>query len=366
MRIGIDVRCLLEPFPSGVAYYTKNLLSKLFEIDSANEYFLFYNSYKKENLNLIEKFKKYPNVHLKGFHYPNKFLNGSINFLHYPNIDKLIGGVDVFFAPNLQFISLSDKCKKVVTVHDISFDLYPEFLSLRRKLWHKFINPKRFIKQADKVIAVSKNTKKDVVKNYNISKEKIKVIYSGVDIDKNSVETGRGKYILTISTLEPRKNIESLIQAFIKLRQQEKFKDYQLLIAGPKGWKADNIYKLAEVDKNIKFLGFVSDQEKAELYKKAEVFVYPSFYEGFGFPPLEALAYQTPVIVSMNSSLPEILNDSAIYINPYDVNELTKALTEVLGNSSLRENLVSLGQEQIKKFDWQKTAEQTLDIFKNC
>ena len=365
MRIGVDIRSLLEPYPSGVAYYTKNLLDKLLEIDQKNQYLLFYNSYQPDNLKLVEELKKYSNVRVKSFSYPNKIFNSLLFFLHWPKIDKLLGGVDIFFAPNLQFLALSKKCKKIVTIHDLSFERYPQFLSLKRKLWHKIINPKKFISAAHSIIAVSHNTKRDLIDLYRINPEKINVIHSGVSTNNVSDEKRQlpDKYILTVSTLEPRKNLEGLIAAFQELIKKDQFKDYYLLIAGPQGWKAEHLYHLAPDNKQIKFLGFVSDAEKAQLYKNARVFVYPSFYEGFGFPPLEAIARGSPVIVSMNSSLPEILADAALYINPYNILEIANVLEKVLTNEDLRRQLIEAGQKQVQKFSWQKAAQETLQVF---
>lgn len=369
MRIGIDIRCLLELQPSGVANYTLNLLENLFAVDKKNHYFLFYNAFRKQNIDLILRLKKYQQVKICGFHLPNKILNASINFLHFPKIDQLLGGVDIFFAPNLEFISLSNKCKKIVTAHDLSFDLYPEFLSLKRKLWHKFINPRKFICSADKIIAVSQNTKKDLINLYKVLPEKISVVYSGINFSREASSTHSmslqlpDKYILTVSTLEPRKNIESLILAYRQLIKESEFKDHHLLIVGPKGWKAERIFYLANNEKNIQFLGFVRDDEKAALFKKAKVFVYPSFYEGFGFPPLEALCYQTPVIASFNSSLPEILENSALYINPYDTAEILSALKQILMNGIYAQQIINNSRRQILKFNWLKTANQTLAVF---
>jgi glycosyltransferase involved in cell wall biosynthesis len=365
MRIGVDIRSLLEPYPSGVAYYLKNLLDQLLKIDRKNSYFLFYNSYRTRNLKLLEKFAKYQNVEIKGFNYPNKIFNCTLFFLHWPKIDHLLKGLDVFFAPNLQFLSLSKKCKKIVTVHDLSFELYPQFLSLKRKIWHRIINPKKFITSADKIIAVSQNTKNDLVRLYGIDSQKITVVYSGVNIQETSSLSLElpDKYILTVSTLEPRKNLEGLIAAFQELIKKEQFKDYHLLIVGPQGWKAEHLYHLAPGNKQIKFLGFVSDAEKSQLFQQAKVFVYPSFYEGFGFPPLEAIAHGAPVIVSMNSSLPEILGQAALYIDPYNIFEITRALEEVLTNEKLRQELITVGKQQAQKFSWEKSAQETLRIF---
>ncbi|MFA6028188.1 MAG: glycosyltransferase family 1 protein [Patescibacteria group bacterium] len=365
MRIGIDVRCLIEPHHSGVAYYTKNLLEHLFAVDTKNTYLLFYNSYRPVKNTVLEEYKKFSHVSLHSYSWPNKFFNFSQKYFKRPLIDKLLGGVDIFFAPNLQFLALSSDCKKVSTAHDLSFEIYPEFLSLKRKFWHKVINPRKFFSSSDAIIAVSKNTKKDLINIYNIPEDKINVIYSGVEtqlIASVPNET-QPKYILTISTLEPRKNIESLITAFKRLIKNEQYKDYQLFIVGSKGWKSKSIYKSAANENSIKFLGYVSEEKKQELYMNAQAFVFPSFYEGFGFPPLQALKYNVPVIAAQTSSLPEILGPAALYVNPYDSAELSRALQSVLQNNSLRENLINAGKTQANNFSWEKSARDTLAVF---
>lgn len=367
MRIGVDGRSLLEPFPSGVSYYTKNILENILSIDDKNQYILFYNSYKPGKLYGIKYFSKFQNVIIKGFSYPNKVFNGSIILFNQPKIDLLMGGVDVFFAPNLQFLSLSEKCRKIITVHDLSFELYPQFLSWKRKMWHKFVNPKKFIGSADKIIAVSDNTKNDLIKLYGINSEKIKVVHSAIQENHDALisENLPVKYILTVSTIEPRKNLEGLISAFNLLVKKDQFKDYQLLIAGPRGWKADYVFHMAKFNKQIKFLGFVSDSFKTQLYKKASAFAYPSFYEGFGFPPLEAISYGVPCLVSANSSLPEILGSAALYVDPYNVFDIASGLEKILINENLRQAMIKNGKIQAQKFSWQRAAQETMDMIIN-
>lgn len=335
MRIGIDIRSLLEPQPAGISYYTKNIINTLLEIDKKNQYLLFTNSFRDTGV-------------------PNKLLNFSLRFFHWPKIDELLGGCDVFLCPHLSFLALSKKCRKIVVVHDLSFELYPEFYSLQRRLWHRAIDPRHFIGQADKIIAVSQNTKNDLMEIYKIPEEKIKVIYPGVTQQSAPPAGGQqSNYVLTLSTLEPRKNIETLILAF----QKAKIADLKLVIAGAAGWKTKNIYRLAANDPNIVFKGYVSEEEKARLYQGARCFAYLSFYEGFGFPTLEALSYGLPVIASLNSSLPEILGEEALYVDPYNVAEVAEALREVIINK-----VNPYRGEQIKKFSWQKSAQEILNL----
>lgn len=393
MRIGIDVRSLLDIEPSGVGEYTFNLLKNIFDEDNENQYVLFYNIFKKSaDRLLVDNFKDiYANVEVKAYNFPNRIFNPFVQYFNYPKIDKLIGGVDVFFAPNLHFLSLSKNCKKVVSVHDISFRIYPDLFSYRKNVWHSsmVINPSRFITKADKILAVSENTKRDIIKYYHIPEEKIIVTHLSVSEDfklikdKLNSEDFKAKqtelknkyklpdnFLLTLSTLEPRKNITSVIIAFEKLKRQnlEKYKDLELVIAGGRGWKCKDIYKKvenSEFNNQIKLLGYIDRKDKPYIYNAASLFVWPSFYEGFGIPPLEAMASGTVVVTSAVSSLPEVVEDAALIINPFNIAEITKAIDLVLSSPELRSQLVDMGFKQVDKFSWKKTAAKTLQVIKS-
>lgn len=375
MTIGIDIRCLLGEKHTGVGEYTMGLLRSLFLIDSKNKYNkykLFCNSFRKNKI--IDIFRNFKNVKVYNFRYPNKLLNFSLKYLRFPRIDKLIGGVDLFFSPNVNFLSLSSSCKKVITFHDLSFERYPEFFSKKRQLWHKFINPRSLAEHSDLIIAVSNSTKNDLIQIYNIDSQKIKVIFSGIDksfqpiSDKNCLDIIRNKYklpekfILYLGTIEPRKNIEGLILAFNKLRQNSKIK-HKLVIAGEKGWLYKQIFNCASkinYKDDIIFTGFIEDKDKPAVYNLAEVFVYPSFYEGFGFPPLEAMACGTPVITSSVSSLPEIIDNAGLLVDPYNINEITEAMMQVILDKHLRESFREKGLERVKEFGWERCAKEML------
>lgn len=362
MRIGVDIRSLQEKRYSGVSEYTLNLLKALFSIDRANQYILFCNAIKKIDLPKFD----FPNVKIIKFNYPNKLFNLSLKFFKFPKIDKLINGLDIFFMPNLQFIALSEKVKTVITIHDLSFERYPSFFSTRQRLWHKLVNPRKLCRESKKIIAVSANTKNDIVNLYNIESRKIEVIYSGLDKKYKEIENQEElervknkyslpeKFILYLGNIESRKNIDSIIEAFKNLN----IPDLYLIIAGQGGSGVRNLDK-------IKFIGYVADEEKAALYNLAKIFVYPSFYEGFGFPPLEAMACGTPVISSFSSSLSEVVGSAAIMIDPYNVSELSAAINQILTDKDLWRNLRQRGFEQAKKFNWRNTAQKLLIILQN-
>lgn len=380
MRIGIDIRCLAEGKRTGVEEYTLALLQGLFERDMENEYVLFFNAWRKTSLDFGWA-TKYPNVTLKVFHFPNKLLNLSLWYLHFPQLDRFIGGTDIFFLPNLNFASVSKKTRLVVTAHDLSFELFPETFSFKRRVWHFFINFRRLALSADRVISVSQSTKDDLVAQYEVPEKKIIVIRSGIGeqfhpMSHNNTELLRVKekyhlpykFILSLATFEPRKNILALIKGFEALLclGHPALNKYMLVIAGVSGWKCEEIFEAiahSPYREKIVLPGFIADSDKAALYNLASVFVYPSLYEGFGFPPLEAIACGVPVIVSHSSSLPEIVGDAGILIDPYQPDELMRALWQVLTDQELADTLRKKSEARAKLFSWAKTVEETLNVF---
>lgn len=380
MRIGIDIRCLAEGKRTGVEEYTIALLSGLFEQAPENEYILFFNAWRKTIPDLSFA-TKYPHVTLKTFRFPNKLLNLSLWYLHFPKLDRLIGGTDIFFLPNLNFSAVSKKTKLVVTAHDLSFEIFPETFSLKRRIWHFFIHFRNLVLSADKVIAVSQSTKNDLMDYYGVPEKKITVIRSGIAkqfhvMDRNdtalvSVQEKYHlpyKFILSLATLEPRKNIPAIVSAFDALMalNHPVLNKYSLVIAGTRGWKceetfeaiAQSLYK----DKII-LTGFIADEDKSALYNLASIFVYPSLYEGFGFPPLEAMACGVPVIVSHSASLPEIVGSGGILVDPYQPDEIFQALKQTLLDAELTETLRKKSEKRAGDFSWDKTVEETIQLF---
>ncbi|MBW6440660.1 glycosyltransferase family 4 protein [Patescibacteria group bacterium] len=383
MIIGIDIRMLARGTRSGIEEYAINLLSNMLKLDNSIQFKLFYNGYKKVDLNY--DFLKIPNVQLKKFKIPNRLLDFSFQYFDYPKVDKLLGGVDVFFSPHIFSMAVSKKCKTITTFHDLSFENHREFYSISKNYWHFSMNPKKKARKSNQIIAVSNSTKEDLKKIYKIDSERIKVIYSGINSASSDnfsvmgVSKIREKYklsehyILYLGTIEPRKNIIGIIRAFEKLKtsynaESVNKKNYKLVIAGSKGWLYKDVFDIANnstVSSDIIFTGFIDDKDKPMLYELAEIFVYPSFYEGFGFPPLEAMQNGTPVITSNFSSLPEAVGNAAIIVNPYNINELALAMENLLSDKKLRNDLIQKGLQQTKKFSWQKCAKETLAVLKS-
>jgi glycosyltransferase involved in cell wall biosynthesis len=388
MTIGIDLRVLARGTRTGVEEYTINLLSHLLPLEPEINYQLFYNAYQKVKLNY--PWLSLSNVQLKDFRIPNRLFFATACYLNQPKIDKLLDGIDVYFNPHFFIAPLSSRCKKVITFHDLSFEHEPRFFSGRKRLWQKFLmNTRREAQRAGKIIAVSQSTKEDLVNLYGIEPEKIKVVYSGVGgqfrpffrsptpklsrswtpklIELKEKYNLPDKFILYFGTIEPRKNIIGLIKAFELLKKSYKPQttNYKLVIAGTKGWLYQDIFRTAKESKynqDIIFTGFVEEADKPVLYNLAQLFVYPSFFEGFGFPSLEAMACGIPTIVSVNSSLPEIVGQAALMVDPTNIDELAWAMETTLTNNNLREQLIKKGLKQAQKFSWQKCAQETLEV----
>ncbi len=369
MKIGIDARPLMQPHYSGVSEYTFQLLAHLFAHDHANTYTLYANA--RKNLeHHIPNFAA-ANVTTHVDHLPNKLLNLSMRCLNAPTLDQRVGGTDIFFCPNVNFAAFSKTSKVVVTVHDLSFLRHPELFDLKHRLWHSLSAPHKLLRRADHLIAVSEHTSRDLTELLGIAPEKISVIHEGVHPDfatpPNSQECERVRekynlpddYLLFVGTLEPRKNIDSIIAALTPEMPP-------LVIAGKKGWKYGPIFEAARRTRGaVRFLEYVDAADKPALYAQARIFVWPSLYEGFGLPILEAQAMGVPVITGAHSSLLEVAGDAALLVNPDHIHEIQSALTQLLADATLRDSLVSKGYANVKRFSWERAAQQTLQVFEH-
>lgn len=284
--------------------------------------------------------------------------------------------VDIMHFADYALPVLFNKVPTIITVHDLAYKLYPETFS-KGKLWTKLALIKPSLHKAAKIITVSENTKRDVMELYRIPEEKIAVIYNGVNLErfyplppaevKNRLTERYGLeqgYILFIGTLEPRKNIRTVIKAYYLVRQQGI--KQKLVIGGGKGWLYSDIYKLVQelnlVD-HVIFTGYLPEEDLPLLYNGAGVFVYPSLYEGFGLPPLEAMACGTPVVTSAVSSLPEVVGDAGLLIQPTEEKALAEAISQVLLDKKLAAELKVRGVNRAQKFTWEQAAEKTLKVY---
>jgi len=342
MNILVDIRSLLDKPYTGVGQYTLNVLNEKFSQDKENNYFLFYNSAKYQDKDLPTF--EFSNFKIVDFHWPNKIFNFCLNFLKWPKIDKLVERrigqkIDEVFLPNFNFVSFSKNKKITLVVHDLSFIIYSQFFTLKQRFWHKLINSRKLCQQALKIITHSENTKNDIINFYKIDSAKIEVkkplmakkFFQPID-EKEKIRVKQkyslsDNFLLYLGNLEPRKNLDTLIRAFHQLITNNLITN-NLVIAGT-GRQSKKLKKLAKslgVGEQVKFLGYIPEEDKQALYHLAKLFVYPSFYEGYGYPVAEATACGLPVITSHTSSLTEIESDKIIFINPHDINDLVVAM----------------------------------------
>ncbi|EKE12026.1 MAG: group 1 glycosyl transferase [uncultured bacterium] len=385
MKIGIDARSILNPEKGdaiGVGHYTYQLIRHLLKNDSENEYVIFFDFRVREKD--VKKFAR-PNVTIKFYPFSDyrKYLPGAYGEILGTAIlqkEKL----DVLHSMSAtNRIPMGYTGKTIVTFHDMAMFNVPQCLSTVKRTRNKAVS-RMMAHKADKIIAVSNSLQEDLQKFLNISNEKVSVIYPGLDerffqipevdsakiISKYDISK---KYILFLGTLEPSKNISRLLDAFSRFKNQQKQKnggrfDYQLVLAGKRGWLSQEYQQMIRdlgLVKDVIFTGYVIGDELVPLFRKAEFFVMPSLYEGFGMTVLEAFATETPAIISRVASLPELAGEAAHFVNPMDTAELAQALTLFAGDESLRGQYKSKGLAQAKKFNWDKAALETLEVYKS-
>ena len=370
MNIGIDVRGLEVGSYGGVSEYIRTIVPLMIRYGKNHHFHLFYSSFRKKDNALLLSYQNHDNVTLHSFSYPNKalFLAQRLNRLR---AETFMGTtIDVFFSPHIIPISLKRDTHHIVVFHDVSFERFPHFFDTKRRLWHMMVDPRRQAQRATRIFTPSRATKHDLVSLYHIDPGIIEVIPLAArqGLDRNATPLqGKvslpQKYILSLCTLEPRKNIAGLIRAFTMVADSEGMRDTHLVIAGGMGWSYESVlreYKNSSASSRIMILGAVSESLKYELYKNALLFVFPSFYEGFGIPPLEAMKAGIPVISSFSSSLPEVVGDAAILIDPYNIPALAASIQEVVRDSRLRSELQYASKQRAQLFSWDVVAQRTL------
>lgn len=273
---------------------------------------------------------------------------------------------DILFCPaNIAPIFVPKNKKLILTIHDIAFMINPQSFSFFFRWYYKFIISIN-IKRADRIITVSNFSKKEIEKHYPYSKGKIEIIHLGIDELFKPLNIKKKKQILYVGSLNERKNFKSVLEAYEKLN----LKDYKLLLVGNfnDNFKINKYSKQiidkAKQNKNILFLSNISNNELLKLYNESKLLIFPSFYEGFGLPPLEAMACGTSVITSNVSSLPEVGGDAVVYCNPYDVDDIRDKIELVINNENLQKEMIQKGLKRAKQFTWKKSAEKHLKVFK--
>lgn len=374
-KVFIDAEVLIVPHFSGIGHYTLELLRALDDIldhrdDIEIELGVFYRRMNKMRAYGFRNFK------LRRTPYPLRVSNALKIRGQQPYYDLLFGK-RVYFFPNYTSWPLLFS-KSVPVVYDLSFEYFPQYVEPRNQ---KFLsdNVKKSVEWASKIVTISQNSQKEIAAFYNRPIADIPIVYPGIDqsqffrwpedeIAKVKARYGiHGKYILFVGNIEPRKNLKNLLLAYEKLDKKVRT-EYSLLLVGARGWLDDEIFDIIErlrVSGNHiqQPQGYVEDEDRAAIFSGASLFVYPSQYEGFGIPPVEAMACGVPTITSDNSSLPEAVGDGAVKVSAESIEDLTQAISSVLSDKKLQERLISQGFKQVDKFSWDREAEKLVNIF---
>lgn len=370
MDIGI-VSSFIDEFSGGIGVYTHQILKNLNKMDKENDYHLIHylkndlDVYKENNEIIIPK-----NRLIRGW--------GSYMFWRYFTLPQKLKKypLDVVHDPyELGPFTFSQPFRKVITVHDLTPMLFPGLFKSGDVMLHRLLL-KKTIEKADKIITVSYNSQRDIMDLLNVPEEKIEVIYNGKDdafkqLKSKEIRNVREKYglpphfILCVGGLHPIKNIPRLLKAFYIACNDGV--EHKLVIVGGVVDGVEEIFhtlNILKLEDKVIFTGKVSNDDLIGLYNAADLFLYPCLYAGFGLPPLEAMACGTPVITSCSSSLPEIVGDAAVLINPYQTRDLACAIKRVLSDDDMMGSMVKNGLKRSKMFNWRKTAYETLKVYK--
>ena len=364
MRVGIDAR-LVYYSQAGIGQYILHLVNGLSSLDDGTEYVLLQS--RKDNTTILEQ---------SNFRRVSLWTPSHHRLERYSlNVELMRLGLDVLHSPD--FIPPHrPSCKSVITVHDLAFLLYPHFLTKESARYYGHID--QAVRWTDHIISVSESTKRDTIQHLGVPEEKITVVYEAANpifrpldksearqhvLDRHGVD---GPFVLFVSTIEPRKNVPTLLRAIHQLQQCYK-EDVRLVLAGGKGWLFEDAFAVVKdlkLDGRVHFLGRVSSEDLLSLYNAAEMLAHPAFYEGFGLPPLEAMACGLPVIVSDVASLPEVVGDAGLLIDPQDEDELTVAMWRVLNDGTLGSEMRDKGLLQAQRFSWERAARETQEIYR--
>ena len=357
---------------AGIAHYVYNIYKNIVDIDKKNSYEVF-------GLNFFGKPKDFKGNFPKGTkfrliqHIPGKVWNISNRRLVLPPMETILGAkADAYIYTQFRLYPSIFAKKKFVVIYDIAFEHYPEYIENKNFQYLKRRVPEA-AKKSNKIITISEFTKNDLIKKYSVDPGKIIVAHCAVNIEnfkRTQLTTSIKKkynlpndYLLYLGTIEPRKNIANLLRAYSKLPKNIK-DQYPLVLAGGGGWNDDEIkseIENAKKDSQIIQTGYVDEKDIPALYSGAELFLYPSHFEGFGMQILEAMACGTPVLTSNNSSLPEVGGDAAYYVDDKSIDSIRNGIEKLLSDPDLRKDLVKKGKQQIKKFSWKESAQKIID-----
>ena len=365
MRIGINGRFLAAK-RTGVQRAAYNLIKALVRVDHVNEYYLFTSADQANNPDW-----NYPNVKViaSNIREGENFRNHLWEQFSLPRLAER-HQIDILHSP-ANLAPLFYRGRSIVHIHDLCFVVNPQWFSFSFRTLYNFVIP-RLARRAAKVITNSNNSRNDLLQFCNLPAERVSQVYWAVDdlFTANNGEEPKPQdwdledYILYVGSLEPRKNIGTLLEAYELMRSKHpELKPKLVLIGGESPLFAEVRLKVKKFKDDILFKGFVNDEMLRTYYRRASLFVYPSLYEGFGLPPLEAMASGVPVVTTLTSSLPEVVGDAALMVSPYNIEQLAETMATVLTNPQIREDLIAKGREQVRKFNWYRVARNTLAVY---
>lgn len=372
MIIAVDYTAALKQ-SGGIGRYTRGLITTLAEMETRHQFRLLVTPDAPQQG--LSPFQAYPNFSYKLYPLAERWLTIGWHRFYLPApIEWFSGPVDLFHSPNF-ILPPARRTKLLLTVHDLSFIRHPQGAVDKLRRWLKKVVP-RSLARADHILADSESTKLDLIDIFQVEPERITVVGAGVErrfhpvtgaeqreLVRRRYRLPPEKFILGLGTLEPRKNFTGLIRAFSNSPVRE---THHLVIAGGKGWLYDDIFAAAAaspVTGRIHLIGFVADEDLPTLYSLADIFAYPSHYEGFGIPVIEAMACGTPVICADNSSLPEVAGPAALQIGATDLDGLAAGLHRLGVDLALREKLIRQGFAQAQKFNWPAAAARLLQVY---
>ena len=372
MRIGLDYTAAARQ-RAGIGRYARELITALLALESQHQYVIFGATGGLETDNWRLKIQG-DRVRFRTLPLSDDWAARLWHRLRLPiPVETITGALDIFYSPDFVLPPTRRATRTLLTVHDLSFLYYPEHFVPKLVSYLNQVVP-RSVNRADRVLADSEATRTDLITHLGTPPDKVDVLYGGVDPRfrpepeprererlQDRYDIGDRPYVLAVGTLQPRKNYVRLIRAFSQLTNQQ---PPQLLIAGGRGWLHENIFAEAEKHSDrVHILGFVDDADLPALYRNATLFAFPSLYEGFGFPVLEAMACGVPVVCSNASSLPEVAGDAALLIEPSNTDELAAAMARALEDTDLRRDMVARGFVHAAQFTWERAARQLLAAF---
>lgn len=371
-KIGIEL-INLPSLTGGGGRYASQLINGLAEIDRTNEYFLFFNPSIENQIRLDNQ--RFHKIIVNVPQY--RILPWNQLYFIFSRAIKLYK-IDLLHSPtSLSPLILSNSIKTVMTIHDLAIKLFPETCSKLELLWCNIGWPRCF-KKVKHIVTVSENTKRDIIEFYGVPEDKITVIYPYIpfklpEISEEALVAFRARYglperyILHVGLPYKRKNLVSFLEAFQILKR--KGVRHKLVLVGPKGREAENIFTTISklnIFNEVILTGFVPDTDLPLIYQAADVFVFPSLYEGFGYPPLEAMACGTPVVVSGISSLPEIVGDAGLFVDPLNPEDIAEKIFQVISSPNLANKLQMAGLKRVEYFSKEKMINKHLEVYQKC